>query len=182
MNHANSVKFLLVSIFIFFVSLECTGQEKPGTDSMQIKLHTIAKEIMTAAKTCTLITLDEDGRPAARIMDPFPPEENFTVWFGTNTYSRKVGQIKNDPRATIFYVSPDMSGYVLIQGNANLVNDPEEKTRRWKKEWEQFYPGGRENYLLIRVEPLRFEVVSYPHGLTGDPVTWTPQSVTLQGN
>ena len=180
MKYATTFQFLLVSAFVFFNFFECSGQDKPETDSMQIKLHTVAKEIMTSAKTCTLITLDEEGRPTARIMDPFPPEEDFTVWFGTNAQSRKVGQIEKDPRATLFYVSPDMSGYVLIQGNASLVNDPEEKTSRWKKEWEQFYPGERENYLLIRVVPVRFEVVSYPHGLTGDPVTWEPPSVTLQ--
>ena len=56
-------------------------------------------EIMSAAGTCTLITLDQEGRPRARVMDAFLPEDDFTVWFGTNPKSRKVAQIKNDPRA-----------------------------------------------------------------------------------
>ena len=36
-----------------------------------------------------------------------------------------------------------------------------------------------ESYLLIEVSPARLEVVSLKHGLTGDPVTWTPDGVTL---
>lgn len=164
---------------ILFATFECPGQDNPALDSMQHKLHTVARAIMTKAKTCTLITLDESGQPAARIMDPFPPENDFTVWFGTNLKSRKVGQIERDPRATLFYVSPDMSGYVMIKGNAETVNHPEEKARRWKKEWEQFYPGDRDDYLLLRFTPVLIEIVSYPHGIVGDPVTWEPASFSL---
>ena len=173
---------LIAGFTLLLISNECLGQGKSSLDSTQINLLDVAREIMMASKTCTLITMDKEGRPAARIMDPFPPDEDFTVWFGTNPKSRKVGQIEHDPRVTLLYVSQDISGYVMVQGTARTVNAPEEKARHWKSVWEQFYPDKEENYLLIRVTPLRFEVVSYPHGITGDAVTWEPQSVTLHQN
>lgn len=176
-----SLPFLL-AIVLFLIPQKSICQDKHPLDSAQAKLLSVAREIMTAAQTCTLITLDTDGRPAARIMDPFPADNDFTVWFGTNSRSRKAGQIGKDPRVTLLYVSPDKSGYVSIQGHAILINDPAEKTMRWKSEWDQFYPDRDESYLLIKVTPLRLEAVSYPHGITGDPTTWAPPSVLFPQN
>ncbi|MEE4256023.1 MAG: pyridoxamine 5'-phosphate oxidase family protein [Bacteroidales bacterium] len=146
-------------------------------DSPDNKLKDAAMEIMTSANTCALISLDREGRPRVRAMDPFPPEADFTIWLGTNSNSRKVDQIKNDPRVTLYYLEDDASGYVMIHGTAYLVNDPGEKDKRWKKEWEAFYPENRETYLLIKIVPEWMEVVSYPHGITGDPVSWEPAKI-----
>ena len=60
---------------------------------------------MISAKTCALITLDSEGRPRVRVMDPFIPENDFTVWFGTNPKTRKVEQIKNNPDSRRIIVS-----------------------------------------------------------------------------
>lgn len=153
------------------------SQVAEPTDSVHIKLMNAAKEIMTAAGTCALITLDEEGRPRVRAMDPFIPESDLTVWFGTNPKSRKVNQIKKDPRVTLYYLDSDASGYVMIHGIAQLVDDQKEKEKRWKDEWESFYPDKPEGYLLIKVTPEWMEVISYTRGITGDPTTWQPPIV-----
>ena len=138
-------------------------------------------EIMSAAGTCTLITLDQEGRPRARVMDAFLPEDDFTVWFGTNPKSRKVTQIKNDPRVTLFYLDQDASGYVMIHGQAQLVDDPIEKQERWKDEWEAFYQNREEAYLLIKVTPEWMEVISNTRNIVGDPLSWEPQKIIFDG-
>ena len=61
------------------------------------ELIATAREIMTAARYCALITLDSSGRPQARTVDPFPPDENMVVWLGTNPRSRKVAEIRRNP-------------------------------------------------------------------------------------
>lgn len=99
-------------------------------DSSNIKLINAARKIMAAAGTCALITLDGKGRPRVRVMSPFIPESDLTVWFGTNSKSRKVNQIKNDPRVTLYYLDSDASGYVMIHGIAKIVEDPKEKEKR----------------------------------------------------
>jgi len=113
-------------------------------------------------------------------MDPFPPDSGFTVWFGTNPRSRKVEQIRNNPKVTLYYLEESGSGYVMIYGKAQLVDDQEYKDKWWKEEWAAFYPDNKENYLLIKVTPEWMEVVSYIHGITGDPVTWEPPRITFK--
>jgi general stress protein 26 len=65
-------------------------------------------------------------------------------------------------------------------GTARLVDDPAEKAQRWKAGWEAFYPDRDSSYLLIEVRPVRMEIVSIKHGLSGDPQTWTPDGVELR--
>jgi general stress protein 26 len=140
----------------------------------------VAREIMIAARYCALITSDETGRPQARTMDAFPPDDDMTVWFGTNPRSRKVKQIERDSRVTLYYFDPGAQGYVTMLGGARLVNDPREKKAHWKDGWTEFYPNRERDYLLIAVTPERFEVVSPKHGITGDSVTWLPPSIRLE--
>jgi general stress protein 26 len=138
-----------------------------------------ARTIMEAARFCALVTLDEEGAPRVRTMDPFPPDEDMTVWLGTNRDTRKVGEIAADGRVALYYAAPDESGYVSLVGRARLVDDESEKAARWKPEWEAFYPERAEDYLLIEVVPERIEVVDYGRGLVGDPATWEPPSATF---
>lgn len=166
-------------LFAIFLCIPLTGisQEIRQTGASDSSLLHAAREIMTSASSCALITLDQEGRPRARAMDPFDPDDNFTVWLGTNSNSRKVDQIKNDPRVTLYYLENADAGYVMIYGTAYLVDDEEEKEKRWKTEWEAFYPNNRKGYLLIRIIPEWMEVVSYTHGFIGDPESWEPPKV-----
>ncbi|PLW97757.1 MAG: hypothetical protein C0593_07770, partial [Marinilabiliales bacterium] len=122
--------------------------------------------------TCALITLDEELIPMVRIMDPFPPENDFTVWFGTKAESRKVNQILNNPDVSLYYQDSDASGYVVIHGKAQIIDDQIEKQKRWKDAWEDFYPNNREGYLLIKVSPEWMEILSVTRGINGDQKTW----------
>jgi len=141
-------------------------------DSTNSKLISAARDIMQAAGTCALITVDETGIPMVRIMDPFPAESDFTVWLGTNPNSRKVTHIKENPNVTLYYSDSDASGYVVIHGLAQLVNEKKEKEAHWKDAWQDFYPDKTNGYLLIKVSPQWMEVLSVKRGITGDPVTW----------
>lgn len=173
-----NVKHFLIAL-LFAAPFTGTGQHKVHNTIPENQLKLAARDIMTSAATCALITLDPEGRPRARMMDPFPPEDDFTVWFGTNPDSRKVRQIKNDPEVSLYYTAGDNSGYVLVVGKAELVDDPMEKEKRWKEAWAAFYPDWPEDYLLIRVTPDWLEVVSYTHGILGDTLTWEPPSVSF---
>jgi general stress protein 26 len=142
-----------------------------GRDSDKI-LITAAREIIKASGTCALITLDKKSIPMVRIMDAFPPEEDLTVWFGTNINSRKVSHIKNNPTVTLYYQDSDASGYVVIHGKAEIIENQSEKENRWKETWEAFYPNNRDGYILIKVTPNWMEVLSVSRGINGDPITW----------
>jgi len=173
------ISYGLIFTIVLLMPFRGFCQNPELKDTLNNNLVFAANKIMNSAGTCALITLDEEGRPRVRVMDAFPPENDFTVWFGTNPESRKVNQIKNDPRVTLYYLDTDDSGYVMIHGKAQLVDDLHEKEKHWKAEWEAFYPDKPDGYLLIKVSPEWMEVVSYAYGITGDPVTWEPPKVTF---
>ena len=152
------------------------GQQQPQRWSRDT-LIAAAREIMETARYCALITVDSKGRTHARTMDPFPPDENMLVWFGTNPRSRKVAEIRRNSRVVLYYFDREGPAYVTISGTARLVDDAGEKTRRWKDEWKAFYPDRQKGYLLIAVTPNEFEIVSEKKGIVGDAVRWTPPTV-----
>jgi general stress protein 26 len=135
-----------------------------------------AKDVMQTARYSALVTIGEDGQPQARIVDPFAPETDFTIWIATNPLTRKVTEIRRDPRVTLLYFNAAAAEYVTVLGTATLVTDSAEKARHWKEEWAAFYKDGPrgDGFMLIRVRPTRLEVVSPRHGLVNDPKTWRP--------
>lgn len=170
--------FLPVLLFLFLAASPGRGQEsvKPSTNDQLIAM---AREIMASARYAALITSESNGRVYVRTVDPFPPEENMSIWFSTNPLTRKVGQIRRNPRVTLYYVDRDSQSYVAISGRARLVNDPQEKAKRWKDEWKAFYPDRGKSYLLIEVTPEKMELANVTKGVLGDPQTWKPPSVTF---
>lgn len=140
-----------------------------------------ARDVMSKARYCSLVTLGDDGHPQARVVDPFSPDEAMTVWIGTRPATRKVAQIAKDPRVTLICFDPGSQGYVTLLGRAEVVSDPVEKERRWKDEWSAFYKDKNRgsDYVLIRVRPSRLEISSPAHGMANDPQTWRPVVIDL---
>jgi len=174
---------LLICIFsLVLLNLVSTAQEKTGDKQRDSELKEIAREIMKEAEFCSLITIDDQGRPRARTMDPYIPEDNFIIWFVTKATTRKVKQIRNNPLATVYYYHDESFGYVSLYGKAYLIDDSESKTKWWKNDWDQFYPDGREAALLIKFVPEWLELYSSVHKTGANPETWAPPVVTFPQN
>ena len=140
----------------------------------------VARQIMIGARFCTMITIGDLGQPQARVVDPLEPDPAFVVYIATNPLSRKVAEIRRDPRVTLLYFDAARSAYVTLIGRAALVPGAE-KARRRKKDWDEFFPASRpEAYALYRIIPSRVEVVSARDGLSGDPSTWRPEIAELK--
>lgn len=141
-----------------------------------------ARAIVQTARFATLSTVSADGAPRARIVDPAPPDERFTVWVATNPRSRKVEDVRASRRVTLLYFNAGGGEYVLLEGAATLVTDPDERAAHWRDAWTAFYPGGARgpNVVLVRIEATRLEVVSPARGFDTDPVTWRPFAVDLR--
>ena len=132
----------------------------------------IAREVVEGAAFVSLATLDAEGFPAVRAMDPLPPDDDWVVWLATNPASRKVEQLRARPQVALHYLAEGVPAYVTLIGRARLVDDPEMTARHWKESWTPFYPDRSESVLLIEVTPIRLEVVSEAHGAPGDAETW----------
>lgn len=166
------VVLIILYLGILLSPLRSWAQDTELSNYERDTLITAAKEIMETSRYCALITLDESGHPQVRTMDPFLPNEDMVVWLGTNIYSRKVREIDNDSRVTLYYEAPNGSGYAVIQGNAYLVDDPEKMEKYWKDEWDAFYPDKDSTFSLIKVIPKKLEIIYYSYGITGSSKTW----------
>jgi general stress protein 26 len=139
-----------------------------------------AFDVMRTARYCTLITIGADGQPQARIVDPLIESEG-SIWIATNPLTRKVEEIKRDPRVTLMFFNATAGEYVTVHARANLVSDAGRKAAHWKAEWQPFYKEQTKgaDFMLFEVTPFRLEVSSPRHKLNNDPVTWRPVILNL---
>jgi general stress protein 26 len=152
------------------------GQAQKPAPPDRAAVIKVAAGLMERVRFCTLVTVGEDGHPQARIIDAFPPDGQMVVWMATNVLTRKVAQIRKDPRVTLSYFDPKSMGYVTLLGKAALVTDGAERAKHWKDDWTRLYKveNRGDDYLLIKVTPIRIEVSAESQGITGDPKTWRP--------
>lgn len=170
--------FRIFAILLLPAALLAQGDQSknPKPDPLAI-----ARELQGRVRYCTLVTLDEQGAPDARVMDAFPMEADGSIWLATRAATRKASQIRRNPRVTLLWFEASTESYAVFTGTATLVADPAEKAKRWKEAWAKFYDGGPKgaDYLLIRVRPDRLEISGPSLGLFNDPKTWKPVTVAL---
>ena len=102
-----------------------------------------------------LATSDGD-QPRVRPVSPIV-EDNMSVWVTTYSTSRKVKQIRQNPRICLAFVEqPDGDKAAIVVGEAHIMPDIEEKRRVWKLVtfdlWEHF-PNGPDSdeFRLLRI-------------------------------
>jgi len=154
-------------------------KEQPAPD--RAKILAAARELMVAQTYCALITVDETGRPQVRTMNPFPPDEDLTVWFATRTNTRKAEQIRRDSRVCLYYADHSKAtGYVALSGRAVLVDDMKEILKRKRDYWDQAFAPGLKDLVLIKVIPEQLDVLNYKQGVIADKVTWRTPSISVE--
>lgn len=155
------------------------AQATPSSQPSRGDILAASRDVITKARYCTFITIGADGHPQARIVDPLAPDEHFTIWVATNPVTRKVAQVRRDPRVTLSCFEPATSSYVTVLARAAIIADAGERARHWKAEWTPFYANGAtgNDVVLIRISPSRLEIVSPDRGMVADAKTWLPLSV-----
>ena len=140
------------------------------------QIRAAAFDIMRAARYCTLITVDTDGVPQARIVDPRIAEGEGSIWIATNPLTRKVKEIEKNPRVVLTFFNQPSDEYVTVHATARVVMDTARKAAHWKPEWRAFYKDETRgaDFMLFELRPVRFEVSSARHKLNNDPTSWRP--------
>ena len=135
-----------------------------------------AKIIMSQSKTCVLTTINNQGAPSSRIMDPFIPNNDFIVYLVTNPQSRKVSEIKKDPRVSLIF--QNLNGYVSMSGKVTFISKKLNKNF-WKKEWNPYYKN-KDTAQILKVTPLVLEIINSDVGIVGDNETWSPVKINFE--
>jgi general stress protein 26 len=173
--------YCLTFLFLLIAApLECISQEKPTAPAGRESIIAAAREIIGMQKYCALVTIDSCGKPQVRTMNPFPPEDDMTVWIATNSRSRKVKEIRNNPNVCLYYSNHSQgTGYVSIRGKAILVDDMSEKLKRKREYWSQVFPDWK-YLILIQVIPEKLEVLNYKRGIVNDSITSGTPSIEFK--
>lgn len=138
-----------------------------------------AQEIIEETTYCALVTIDSTGHPQVRTMNPFPANNELITWFGTSRFSRKVREIKNNPKVAVYYADHRTAkGYVNISGTAEVI-DNKELLMKMKRDYWESIPNWQDNFVLIKIVPKTVEVINYRHRLTNDPKTFKAPWIIL---
>ncbi len=111
-------------------------------------------EIIADIDYAVFTTRGSDGAPLhARPMAYRSVEPDGDLWFFTKADSRKVEELKADPRTLLSFADPKKQHFVSITGRSEIVSDRTKVTELWSEIYRAWFPGGPSdpNVVAIRV-------------------------------
>ena len=103
-----------------------------------------------------------DDQPFVRPVSPIV-EEDLTIWVTTFLSSRKVTQIRHNPKVCLAFVEqPEGDKAAFVFGEAHKVSEMEKKKKVWQLasfDLSQHFPEGPESkeFCLLKITPTRIE-------------------------
>lgn len=169
------LSFFFTVALITICSVKLTAQSTVSRDTIILAAH----EIISETHYCALATIDSTGQPQVRTMNPFPANNELITWFATSRTSRKVRELKNNPKVCVYFANHvDAKGYVSITGIAQVIDD-KELLIKMKRDYWSGIPDWQNKFVLIKIVPKTLEVINYKHGLNNNPDTFKAPSITF---
>ena len=121
-----------------------------------------AISLVKRSRFAMLGTNGEDGYPNIKAMfnmnniQKIETDSIKTIWFGTNTSSRRVAQLKRDSRACVYFADFDQFKGLMLVGNAEVLQDIESKRLLWNEDSKRYHPIGvtDPDYTVLRFTAL----------------------------
>ena len=128
--------------------------------------------LIAATPFCWLTTQGESGGVSARPMgriSPHPQKTDWSISFVTNRRSRKFSEMRRVERATLVFDGTPRDQFAALSGIAVICDGADERERRWKPEFDQFFPTqlDRQDAVFIDVSVDRMEL--WIKGVTPEP-------------
>jgi general stress protein 26 len=135
------------------------------------ELRAACLELMATASVVYMAGQKEDGYPRIRAFlnlrnrEQYPNhvhlyeghDEDFMIYLSTNTTSKKMADLRVNPRIGLYYCLPDEYFGLSLIGDVEIVDDMETKTALWADGWERYYPTTGKpddpDYTVLRVYP-----------------------------
>jgi len=135
------------------------------------ELLDIARETIGKVQRCFAATAGAAGEANARIVVPFPLDDDWSVSFVTSRSSRKAAEIEENGRLTLAYQHDPDGAYVALVGRAWIDADPEAKRVCWKDWLNEWFPAGPDDpdSVLVRFATERVELWNYAREIMPEP-------------
>jgi len=99
-------------------------------------------ELVNRSKIAMLGSNGDNGYPNVKAMIKMENEGLQTIWFSTNTSSKRVSQLAKNPKACVYFVDFDRWMGLMLVGDVEVLQDAESKQRLWREGCEMYYPSG----------------------------------------
>ena len=98
--------------------------------------------LVNRSNIAMLGTDGDKGYPNIKAMIKMENEELQKIWFSTNTSSKRVTQLLQNPKACVYFVDFEHWMGVMLVGDIEVLQDMESKQRLWREGFERYYPLG----------------------------------------
>jgi len=111
------------------------------------------RQCIRKAGVAHFITCGAEGYPRTRGMEDHNGGAAFIFHFFTSASTRKVAEIKANPRVTLGYYDKDSGDYACIFGQAAVLTDDATRAAFWQPAWTRYWPAGPTDpeYVVIRI-------------------------------
>ena len=130
--------------------------------------------IIKESEAAYLATVDKEGKPEIRALlnlcNPkqfkklegktlFADGETLTMYFTTNTSSKKVERIRNNHNAAIYFCEPKKFRGICASGTIEEVTDQSVKEDLWQTGWLLYYHKGKTDpdYTVLKFTSTKIE-------------------------
>jgi general stress protein 26 len=119
-------------------------------------------EIMKKASDFAFLATNDEDQPRVRAVSACV-EDDMCIWIATMSSSRKVQQIRKNPKVNLaFVVPPNGEQSATVIGEAEIVEDMEQKKRIWgilSYDPSQFFSEGPESkeYCVLKINVKQIE-------------------------
>ena len=113
-------------------------------------------EMMRDIDFCMFTTASTEGGMYGRPMSNNGEVEfDGDIWFFSGADTRKIKEIKADPRVHLSYVDTQNFRFIAMSGEAEIVRDRDKKRELWLDELKRWFPDGPDSkdVVLIKVHP-----------------------------
>ena len=148
-----------------------------GLDPERRKLRKLLKGFRVAMLT----TQTPDGALRSRPMATVPLQSDGAVWLLTKLGTPKVGEVEENHRVNLNYISSKAGRYVSLSGTASLVRDPQRVADLWKKRHRKWFPEGKNDPELAALR-VQVERAEYWDDADGKMVVFSPPAPAPSAN
>lgn len=103
---------------------------------------TKSHKLVESCAIAMLGTNGAEGHPNIKAMIKVEAEGIKTIWFSTNTSSKRVAQLRENPKTCVYFHDEDTFKGLILVGEVELLTDLESRKRLWKDGCEIYYPLG----------------------------------------
>ena len=135
------------------------------------QLLDLSRKLINELTFCVAATQGEGGETNARVVQPLPLQDDWTVNVITNRRCRKVRDIERSGRLTLLYQHDADKSYVSLVGRAVIIEDVELKRSIWNPGYDRWNPLGPEDphTVFARLTTDRIELWSAIHDVVPEP-------------